>query len=67
MTYEENIGRIAGIVWNYLKDHGSSSVSGVEKGVGAPRGVVFMALGWLAREGKLEFAEEKRSIQVRLK
>ncbi len=67
MTYEENIGRTAGIVWSYLKDHGSSSLSRVEKGVDAPRGVVFMAIGWLAREGKLEFAEEKRSIQVRLR
>jgi hypothetical protein len=67
MTYEENIGKAAGKVWNYLKGHGKSSLSGIEKGVGAPRGVVFMAIGWLAREGKLEFVEEKRTTQVSLR
>ncbi len=64
MTYEENIGRTAGIVWSYLKDHGSSSLSRVEKGVDAPRGVVFMAIGWLAREGKVELTQEGRGIMV---
>jgi hypothetical protein len=67
MTYEENIGKAAGKVWNYLKGHGTSSLSGIEKGVDAPRGVVFMAIGWLAREGKLEFVEEKRTTQVSLR
>jgi hypothetical protein len=67
MRYEENIGKAAGKVWTYLKEHGKSSLSGIEKGVDAPRGVVFMAPGWLAREGKLEFAEEKRTTQVWLR
>jgi hypothetical protein len=30
MTYEENIGKVAGKVWNYLKQQGKSSRSGVE-------------------------------------
>jgi hypothetical protein len=29
--------------------------------------VVFMAIGWLAREGKLEFGQENRSTQVWLR
>ena len=67
MAYEENIGKAAGEVWSYLKGHGKSSLSGIEKGVDAPRGVVLMAVGWLAREGKLEFTEEKRTTQVSLR
>jgi hypothetical protein len=67
MTYEENIGKAAGKVWKFLKEHGRSSLSGIEKGVDAPRGVVLMAVGWLAREGKLEFVEEKRTTQVSLR
>ncbi len=67
MTYEESIGKTAGQVWEYLKDEGKTSLSGVEKGVGAPRAVVMMAIGWLAREGKLEFGQENRSTQVWLK
>ncbi len=67
MTYEENIGKTAGKVWTYLRDHGKTSLSGVEKSVDASRGVVLMAIGWLAREGKLEFGQENRSTQVWLK
>jgi len=67
MRYEESIGKTAGQVWSYLKAQGKTSLSGVEKGVGAPRGVVMMAIGWLAREGKLEFGQENRSTQVWLR
>jgi hypothetical protein len=67
MRYEESIGKTAGKVWTYLHNHGKASLSGVEKGVDAPRGVVLMAVGWLAREGKLEFGQEKRTTQVWLK
>jgi len=67
MGYEENIGKTAGKVWSYLKEHGASSVSGIEKGVAGPRGVVFMALGWLAREGKLSFTQENRTTKVSLR
>jgi hypothetical protein len=67
MRYEESIGKTAGKVWTYLQAHGKTSLSGVEKGVDAPRGVVFMAIGWLAREGKLEFSQENRSTQVWLR
>ena len=67
MAYTEVIGKTAGKVWHYLKDHGKASLSGIEKGVKAPRGVVFMAIGWLAREGKLEFGQEKRTTQIWLK
>jgi hypothetical protein len=67
MTYTETIGKIAGKVWHHLNDHGKTSLSGLEKAVKAPRGVVFMAIGWLAREGKLEFAQENRSTQVWLR
>jgi hypothetical protein len=58
------IGETAGVVWQYLKDHGKSTLTAVEKAVQAPAGTVPMAIGWLAREGKLEIAQEKRSIHL---
>jgi hypothetical protein len=67
MAYEESIGKVAGKVWHYLHDHGRASLSRIETAVKAPRGVTLMALGWLAREGKLEFGQEKRTTQVWLK
>jgi hypothetical protein len=67
MVYTETIGKTAGKIWQHVHEHGKTSLSGLEKAVKAPRGVVFMAVGWLAREGKLEFGQEKRTTQVWLK
>ena len=47
------IGETAGLVWNFLRSNGESSLSALEKGVKAPRSTVSMAVGWLAREGKI--------------
>jgi hypothetical protein len=58
------VGATAGEVWSYLRDNGKSSVSAIEKAVDAPRAVVSMAIGWLAREGKLQLVEDERSTQV---
>ena len=67
MRYEESIGATAGKVWSYLHDNGKARLSGIEKSVKAPRAAVLMAIGWLAREGKLEFGQENRSTQVWLR
>ena len=67
MTSVSAIGDTAGKVWSYLEKHGRSSISAVEKGSSAPKREVQMALGWLAREGKIELAEEKRALYVWLK
>jgi hypothetical protein len=66
MATQDAIGATAGMVWRYLEANGRSSISAIEKGVDAPRALVCMALGWLAREGKLVLIEEERSTQVRL-
>ena len=60
----EEIGDIAGKVWKYLHSSGESSLTGVERAVGAPKPVVCMAIGWLAREGKIALRQEKRTLQV---
>ena len=62
----ENIGETAGLVWNHLRSHGECSLSALEKGIRAPKTVIYMALGWLAREGKINVKEEKRSVRVAL-
>ncbi len=64
MTSIDVIGDAAGKVWHYLKEYGRSSVTAVENGVDAPRAVVDMGLGWLAREGKVELIQEGRGIVV---
>lgn len=57
---QERIGELAGYVWRYLEEEGETSISGVAKAVEAPRTKVNMAVGWLAREEKLEFVDDGR-------
>ena len=66
MTYVDEVGTTAGKVWGFLAARGPVSLSAVEKGVDAPRAQVDMALGWLAREGKVAIARRERTIEVRL-
>jgi hypothetical protein len=67
MINPQAIGETAGAVWQYLKDHGKSTLKALERGVGAPAEAIAMAAGWLAREGKVEVAQEKRSIYLWLR
>lgn len=60
------VGQVAGQVWQYLRGEGKSSVSAIEKGVGRSSREVQMAIGWLAREGKVEFSDEPRGLYVSL-
>jgi len=63
----KRIGETAGLVWNFLQSNGDSSLSALEKGVEAPRSMVSMAGGWLAREGKIEVKDEKRAVRIVLR
>ena len=63
----EAIGETAGLVWQFLHSNGESSLSALEKGVKAPRSTVSMAVGWLAREGKIQMKDEKRAVRISLR
>ena len=54
----QTIGETAGAIWQYLKDHGKTTLKALEKVVDAPVKEVSMAAGWLAREGKVEVAQK---------
>ena len=62
----QTVGETAGVVWQYLTDHGRTTLTTLERGIGAPRESVLMGVGWLAREGKVELSQERRSVYVRL-
>jgi len=63
----KTIGETAGLVWNFLRSNGDTSLTALEKGIEAPRTIVSMAVGWLAREGKVDLRDEKRAVRVSLK
>ena len=60
------VGDIAGHVWHYLDQQGAVTFTQLAKEVDAPRDQLMQAIGWLAREGKLEIHENGRSRSVSL-
>ncbi len=54
------VGETAGIVWHLLDEQGPLSFGKIAKKVKAPRDIVMQAVGWLAREGKVDIQETKR-------
>ena len=61
------IGETAGVIWHALEKGGSMTLARLAKEVSAPRDVVMQAVGWLAREGKVEIGEVKRKRTITLR
>ena len=53
-----NIGNNAGLVWNALNSNGKMTETKLKKETGLASAEFFAALGWLAREGKLNVETE---------
>jgi hypothetical protein len=62
----ESIGIIAGAVWEYLSEHEPVTLSKLSREIDAPRDLVMQAVGWLGREGKIEFHKGSRSKLISL-
>jgi len=62
----EAIGDAAGKVYRYLEAQGSRSVSQIQRDTRLSQSLTYLALGWLAREGKVRFAQERRALLVGL-
>ena len=63
----ETIGTNAGLVWNALNEGGEMSVKALKKATKIKTEKdVYAALGWLAKEGKLSFAEQNADVYVSL-
>lgn len=63
----DRIGLIAGEVWKALTDTGGQSITSLKKSVDAPGDLVVAAVGWLAREEKLDFAPSGRTLKISLR
>lgn len=63
---EQKIGETAGRVWKALHKNGEMAISHVPKEVKDSEVLSYLALGWLAREGKLKFRTEGKKTLVRL-
>jgi hypothetical protein len=63
----EQIGETAGAVWHVLDEHGHVSLTKLIKLVDAPRDQVMQAIGWLARENKIDFEDTSRGRTIGLR
>lgn len=61
------IGIIAGEIWHYLDEHGPGRFSRVVTGIGRPKELALMSLGWLAREGHVIVRQEGQDFHVELR
>jgi hypothetical protein len=67
MDMQNNIGEMAGKVWQALSDGGPQTVVQLKKKLKTPNELLLFALGWLAREDKIEIAPAKNSFRAQLR
>ena len=63
----ESIGSIAGAIWHYLENNNEATVTKLTREIGENERTVLMGVGWLAREGKLDFEKRKQGTYITLK
>ena len=64
---QEEIGMIAGTIWNALNSKGELPLAQLKKRVHGKSPVFDWAIGWLAREDKIVITWDKRSYRASLK
>jgi hypothetical protein len=60
------IGEAAGQIWQYLAQHGATSLPKLQRGTHLPERLLHMGIGWLAREDKLRFVQERGGVKLSL-
>ena len=61
------IGIAAGDIWHHLDEKGSATLDQLVRGIGKPRELLLMSLGWLAREGHVIMGDEDSGYRTSLK
>ena len=63
----EEIGTVAGAIWQALNDKGELTLAKLKKEVGRETPICELAVGWLAREDKVVVQRDKRTLRISLK
>lgn len=61
------VGETAGVIWHALDKGGPQKLSALKRQTKVTDTVLLMALGWLAREDKIEMTPEGKSYRISLK
>ena len=60
------IGAAAGRIWQYRAEHGATTLPQLQRGTTLPERLMQMGVGWLAREDKLCFVQERGVVKLAL-
>ena len=63
----DRIGEMAGHVWKQLSQQGPMTMNRLKDSVGVPPDLLHQAIGWLAREDKLNFEKNGKTIRISVK
>jgi hypothetical protein len=64
----ETVGTLAGAVWSALNENGAMASKDLKKAAGLKSDKeLYLAMGWLLREDKLNVAEDSKTITLSLK
>lgn len=63
----DTIGETAGEIWELLNEEEQLTFSAIVGKTKRPQSMVYMGIGWLAREDKLIFTQTKRGVILSLK
>ncbi len=64
---DTEIGAAAGRIWRYLAQHREATLRQLQQGTRLPERLVHMGVGWLAREEKLRFVQQRGVLKLALK
>ncbi len=67
MDINSEVGETAGKVWHLLNDQGPLTLPQIRKKLNGSADLLNLAIGWLAREDKVEIQSEKKSLRIQLK
>ena len=67
MGVNGQVGETAGKIWHLLNDEGPHTIPQLKKKLNGSGELLSFALGWLAREDKVDITQEKKAFKVTLR
>jgi len=67
MEINAQVGETAGKIWHLLNQEGPQTFPQLRRKLNGTGEIVSFALGWLAREDKVDITQDKKTLTVALK
>jgi hypothetical protein len=64
---KQQVGETAGQVWQILSQNGPQTLLQLKKKLNGTAELVNFAVGWLAREDKIDITPEKKELRIHLR